>query len=98
MAYEYSELLGLTNQVINELASQQGAIKRSVASFTEIEDALTHMGVTYAQWVTDIDALAVANPSDPEVTMLKARKDRLVAEFGTAQAKATALKDAVNGV
>ena len=98
MAYTYAQLETLSDRVVSELARNQDQLEAAINQFAAIEASLTAMGTTYSTWVTEINALATANPSDDAVLALKAKKDRLVAEFNTSQTRATALKTAVDGI
>lgn len=98
MAYTFSQLQDIKNRVVRDLAAQQAAMDSAKGQFTTSKTALAAMGATYTQWATDVNALAVANPSNAAALALKAEKDALVLEFNTATTRATALETAVNGI
>lgn len=95
--YSFSQLKELESRVVTQLAAVQNQMEQAKNAFAAAEASLAQMGATYGEWATQVDVLAAANPSDAGVAVLKATKDRIVAEFGAATGKATELKDAVSG-
>ena len=59
---------------------------------------LTQMEADYGATVTEIDAIALANPGDAVWQSVKAEQDKLVADFNVLKAKSIAMLTAVDGV
>ena len=98
MAFTYTQLEDIKSRIIRELASEQAKLESAKGSFTGIKTALTAMQTNYGTWGSEVEALAIANPSDAAITALKAEKDLLVAEFQSSKTEATSYETAVNGV
>lgn len=64
----------------------------------QAESELAALGSTYSGFVTELDAAAVANPSDPAWQAAKAEKDLMVSDFNSMKARATNLKTAYDSV
>lgn len=95
MAYTYAQLRTISQRVLTELARNQDQLDSAKAQFSAVETSLNQMGTQYAEWATQVDALASANPNDEAVKALKADKDRMVSEFNGSRTRAAALKNAV---
>lgn len=95
MAYTYAQLRTISQRVLTDLARNQDNLDAGKALFASVETSLTQMGSQYADWATQVDALATANPADEAVLSLKADKDRMVSEFNASKTRATNLKNAV---
>ena len=98
MANSYSQLQDIKTRIVRDLAAQQTQLTTATGAFTAIKNNLTAMQSTYAEWATEVNAFATANPTDAAALALKAERDILVAEFESTKTDATALETAVNGV
>lgn len=94
----YAEL----NAALDDAEAQLvNAIKRAKSGKNEIgvsNTTIGGLGAQYGDVVTAINALAVAEPANAAVLALKARKDRLVTDFGTVKTAVQAMVDGLSGL
>jgi uncharacterized iron-regulated protein len=98
MAYTYTQLIDIKNRIVRDLAGEETKIEQVIAQPTAIKNNLSAMQTGYTDWASQVDAYITANPNDEAAKVLKAERDLLVAEFGTAKTTAIALETAVDGV
>lgn len=96
--YTYTQLEELAARVVRELAAERQKIDNARAQFAASETVLTNMQNQYGDWATEVNALAAANPDDPAIQALKAKRDLIIAEFGDTSVLATSLRNAVDAV
>lgn len=97
MAYSYSQLQDIKARIVRELAAEQSRLETAKTAFAGISGSLAGMQTNYAEWATEVNALATANPNDDAIQALKSERDLLVAEFASTKTSAEALDTAVNG-
>jgi len=86
-----TEIASGINQNSNGLVSAKQQISSAVSN-------LAAMPTRYAEVLAAIDAAAAAMPTDTAYKNMKARKDKLVADFTALKATAQAMLDALTGI
>lgn len=100
MAYNYTQLEEIRDRVKNDVAAVQNRLDTAKASFTAIVAACDAIAAQYGGaggFVSQVNALATANPDDAAVQALKASVDRMVSDFQATKTAAQAADTAVNG-
>ena len=95
MATNYTQRKAALDEIASAITTQMNAMDRGVAGFTTAESALNGLQSTYSAIITEINNDAA---QDAASGAMKEEKDKLVADFLAQKARATALKNAVNGI
>ena len=98
MAIVYSQAKTTLDEIAARIEANRKRIANAQALLTAAEADLTAMASAYASFVTDLNTLAAANPSDAAIVTAKAEKDQLVTNFNTLKTEATNKLTAIQGV
>jgi hypothetical protein len=95
MAYTTSQIDAALDDISAKLARIRRALSQSKAYFGKASAEVDAISADYPNLVTEIDALA---GTDAWETQVKARKDRLVAEFNATKTAASDGETALQGI
>ncbi len=97
MPMSYAQLQDVKTRINSQLAAQQTQLTTAKGAFAGVAANLGVMQTTYADWATEVNTLATANPNDDAIKALKAERDLLVSEFAASKTEAETLDTTVNG-
>lgn len=98
MATTYTQAKATLDEISTRSEANRKRLEQARQLIVTAESDLAAMATAYGTFVTDLDAAAAANPSDPAWQAAKAEKDLMVVDFNTIKTRATALKTAYDGV
>lgn len=98
MAIVYSQAKTTLDEIAGRIESNRKRVQNAEALLSAAVADLTAMTSFYAGFVTDLDALAAANPTDTAIQTAKSEKDQLVGDFNALKTDAQAKLTAVQGV
>lgn len=91
----FSEIKQGLDDIAEDIRAERKRLAEGISKVTLSNNNLAALAAKHSVLITEIDALATAEPSNSAATLAKAEKDNLVAEFivlkAEAQAKVTAL-------
>lgn len=84
------------DQIITDATSSHTDVTRGIETITNAHSKLAAMATAWQDAVALIDTEAANNPGDPQWQELKARKDKIVADFLVMRDRARNVRDAAN--
>ena len=94
----YAELEFAIADAQSQLVSAMQRAKTGKVQIGQSNTTISGLGAQYSAIVTAINSLATAEPGNAAVQALKARKDRLVADFQTVSANIAAMVSGLDGL
>lgn len=98
MASTYATQKTALTEIAGRIVQNRQRLARCQQEAVTAESDLGAMVTVYGSIVADIDADLAASPGDTALQVLKADKDKLVAEFVALAEDATTMKNATAGV
>lgn len=98
MASTFSQQKVSLDEIAANITDARNKLNQCKSLATLTVNQLGGLATTYSGIVADIDAALVAEPDNAAVMVLKAEKDKLVAEFVALQTAASSMQTAVNAV
>ena len=95
MATSYTTTKAALNEIAQRTEGNRKALDNAKAAIAAALADLTAMQTQYAGIVSDLDASATANPTDPAWQAAKHEKDLMVADFQAQRARANSLNTSV---
>lgn len=82
------------DQVAQEATSHRNLMDQGIRQLEQAASRLQAMGTDWSAAATFIDDQAAANPTDEDWQSLKARKDKMVADFASMRDLSISVRDA----
>jgi hypothetical protein len=98
MAATYSQMKTSLDEISSKIVTARNSVVNARAAVASASSILSGMATAYGTIVTDINQAAASNPTDNLYAIVKAEKDKLVAEFQALQTYCDAVLSAIDGV
>ena len=98
MALTSTEIAATNNQVAADLKGNMERIQGTLANAQAAKNSLIVLGTTYGPYKTELNALAVANPTDNWIVDKSAEIDKFAADFAIYSALADSLIAAIDAI
>lgn len=98
MPLTYTEAKATLDDIASRSEANRKRLEQARQLVLTAETDLNAMPAAYSLFASDLDAAVAANAGDQAWTTAGAEKDQMAADFAALKAKATAIKDAIDGV
>ena len=98
MALTTTEISATNTQVAEDLKGNMDRINATLANAQAAKNSLVLLGTTYGPYKTELNALAVANPTDAWIVSKSEEIDKFASDFSAYQAIADSLITAIDAI